>query len=218
MRFTTIRSLLAGGLVAACAHVSHNGRDAPAPARVPVHADVITRLAQIDYGREARFASCAGEACPAVTPKTLAISDLQPTRTAIELSAVASPPPTPEPPKSIAPWPYTVTVEFSAGAAALTARDRMTLWTALPIAKRATRIVIRGRTDDVGTAAINDKLALQRAITVRNYMRQHLAAAGNAIVITSKGACCYVAGNDSADGRARNRRVEIEFQNVGEAS
>lgn len=212
MKITAMHSLLAGGFVAACAQVSHTGRDAPAPARVPAHAQVITRLAQIDYGREARFVSCAVAECPTVTQKALAIvaDPLRPT-------AIETPPPSPEP---AAPQtkPELLTLEFGSGSAALSAESQAKLLAALPAAKRAARIVIRGRTDEVGAKDVNNQLALRRAIAVRNVLRQRLGGAQGDIVVEAKGSCCYLAGNDSPQGRARNRRVEIEFKVNGEVS
>ena len=73
-------------------------------------------------------------------------------------------------------------------------------------------IEIRGRTDELGSAAFNELLARNRALAVRDYLRaQHLPEM-TTIRLSFKGACCYVAGNDTAEGRAANRRVEIEWQ------
>ena len=82
----------------------------------------------------------------------------------------------------------------------------------MPEAQRAPAIEIRGRTDELGSAALNDMLARNRALAVRDYIRaQHLPEA-TTIHLSAKGACCYVADNATRDGRAANRRVEIEYQ------
>jgi adhesin transport system outer membrane protein len=68
---------------------------------------------------------------------------------------------------------------------------------------------IGGHTDDVGSDAMNDQLSLARAESVRSY----LIGAGSTVAhlprATGFGEHQPVADNATADGRARNRRVEI---------
>lgn len=210
MRFTIVHSVIAGGLVAACAQMSQRGREPPVPS-APAAA-VPSRLVQMDYGRDAKFVLCAGTDCPTVTPKTTSSTpEVRPA--AMEVAPPAPPPPAkPAPAK---PMAHSLTVEFPFGGSALSAREQAALVAALPVAKRAERIVIKGRTDNVGPEGANNQLALQRAVAVRNFLRQRLQATDNVIVIDAKGSCCYVANNDSAEGRARNRRVEVEFSLEG---
>jgi len=67
---------------------------------------------------------------------------------------------------------------------------------------------IEGHTDSTGTDATNNELSLKRSITVRDYLiGQHIAA--SAIDAQGLGSAQPVADNETADGRARNRRVEI---------
>ena len=73
-------------------------------------------------------------------------------------------------------------------------------------------IEIRGRTDELGGAELNEVLARNRALAVRDYLHQKKLPEHTLIRVSSKGACCYVAGNDTEEGRAANRRVEIEFK------
>ncbi len=79
-------------------------------------------------------------------------------------------------------------------------------------AQRVRAIDIRGRTDELGSAALNDVLARNRALAVRDYLRAQRLPEETTIRLSFKGACCYVAGNDTAAGRAANRRVEIDWQ------
>ena len=71
-----------------------------------------------------------------------------------------------------------------------------------------TDVSIVGYTDNTGSYAVNEKLSGQRANSVRNYLikcgvpADRLAAKGIAMAD-------YVASNDTAAGRAQNRRVEI---------
>lgn len=67
---------------------------------------------------------------------------------------------------------------------------------------------IVGHTDSTGTDAINNPLSVDRAASTRSY----LAARGvdsRRIAIDGMGSRHPIASNDTNDGRARNRRVEI---------
>jgi outer membrane protein OmpA-like peptidoglycan-associated protein len=69
-------------------------------------------------------------------------------------------------------------------------------------------IYIVGHTDSSGNDAINDPLSLARADSVRSYLanwRVPLAL----IRTEGRGSHQPIASNDTAEGRARNRRVEI---------
>lgn len=73
-------------------------------------------------------------------------------------------------------------------------------------ANATVRIV--GHTDNTGSDAINNPLSVERAASTRDY----LVARGvlpTRFTIEGRGAYQPVATNDTADGRARNRRVEI---------
>ncbi len=82
-------------------------------------------------------------------------------------------------------------------------------------AKYVDSIVISGHTDSIGTAAENRKLSTDRANAVLNYLltadkgaldkySQYFCAAGY-------GATRPVASNDTDEGRAQNRRIEISI-------
>ncbi len=74
-------------------------------------------------------------------------------------------------------------------------------------------IIATGHTDSVGTDAYNQKLSERRATAVKNYMvSQGIAAAK--ITTLGKGETQPVATNKTAEGRAKNRRVDIEFKGV----
>jgi len=71
-----------------------------------------------------------------------------------------------------------------------------------------TEIIVVGHTDSTGSDAINDPLSRQRAASTRD----HLAARGvdpKRISIDGRGSHQPIASNDTASGRAENRRVEI---------
>ncbi len=72
----------------------------------------------------------------------------------------------------------------------------------------STTVTIIGHTDSTGNDSVNQPLSVDRAAQTRDY----LAARGvspNRIMIDGRGEREPVASNDDANGRARNRRVEI---------
>lgn len=71
-----------------------------------------------------------------------------------------------------------------------------------------TDVAIIGYTDNTGSMAVNEKLSNQRANSVRNYL---INAGVNPSRLTATGVpmADYVASNDTPEGRALNRRVEI---------
>ena len=71
-----------------------------------------------------------------------------------------------------------------------------------------TDITIYGHTDNTGSDAVNERLSKQRAESVLNYLKSCGIAADR---MTSEGMSYHmpVASNETAEGRAQNRRVEI---------
>lgn len=71
-----------------------------------------------------------------------------------------------------------------------------------------TNVQIYGFTDNTGSFEVNQKLSGQRANTVRNYL---INSGVDANRLTAQGLPMqdYVASNDTPEGRAMNRRVEI---------
>jgi outer membrane protein OmpA-like peptidoglycan-associated protein len=69
-------------------------------------------------------------------------------------------------------------------------------------------VIVEGHTDSVGTDAYNQKLSRRRADAVRHYLVKHGIPA-NRITSEGFGESRPVASNDTADGRAQNRRVEL---------
>jgi OmpA-OmpF porin, OOP family len=76
-------------------------------------------------------------------------------------------------------------------------------------------VIATGHTDSRGTDAYNQKLSERRAQTVKEYMvSQGIPAAK--ITIAGKGETQPVATNNTDAGRAKNRRVDIEFKGVSQ--
>ncbi|MDE6143890.1 MAG: OmpA family protein [Muribaculaceae bacterium] len=71
-----------------------------------------------------------------------------------------------------------------------------------------TDVAIVGYTDNTGSYAVNEKLSDQRANSVRNYL---IKCGVNPSRLTAIGIpmADYVASNDTPEGRALNRRVEL---------
>ncbi len=70
-------------------------------------------------------------------------------------------------------------------------------------------IIAVGHTDSVGADAYNQKLSEKRAQAVKDYLTSKGTDASR-VYVEGKGEKQPVADNKSADGRAKNRRVEIE--------
>jgi len=69
-------------------------------------------------------------------------------------------------------------------------------------------VQIEGHTDDVGSNRYNDGLSLRRANSVRSYLIQQ-GIASERITASGKGEHEPVMENTSANGRQKNRRVEM---------
>ena len=69
-------------------------------------------------------------------------------------------------------------------------------------------VTIIGHTDSVGDDSVNQPLSVNRASSTRSYLAQR-GVSSNRITIEGRGEREPIASNDDANGRARNRRVEI---------
>lgn len=67
---------------------------------------------------------------------------------------------------------------------------------------------IEGHTDNIGTEAFNMELSLRRAVAVKSYLIGK-GIDGKRMSVKGHGETKPVAGNDTEEGRALNRRVEI---------
>ncbi|EOW1326032.1 OmpA family protein [Klebsiella aerogenes] len=78
-------------------------------------------------------------------------------------------------------------------------------------AKPGWLIVVAGHTDSVGNDAANRALSLKRAESVRNWMRDTGDVPESCFAVQGYGESRPVASNDTPQGRALNRRVEISL-------
>lgn len=177
------------------------------------------QLAQLDFGRRARFAQCVPPACPTRTPKTLAPeTPNQPTgrETAVTPAESVATVPLAQAAATEAESSLTVTVQFDLGSAKLSSAARSQLNRAMGDALHVRRIKIVGRTDSTGPLAFNQSLALARALAVRDHLRKTHPTLAATLTLQARGACCFIASNDTVAGRTQNRRADVVFQMRGE--
>ncbi|HEY8148977.1 MAG TPA: OmpA family protein [Vicinamibacteria bacterium] len=112
---------------------------------------------------------------------------------------------------------YTVTlsndkVTFPVNRAAVSTDARSLVDEAIAQLKAENRGVyfeIEGHTDSTGPDSYNEKLGLDRATAVRNYMHDQLGIALNRLEVISYGETKPVVDNKTREHRAQNRRVVI---------
>ena len=68
---------------------------------------------------------------------------------------------------------------------------------------------IYGHTDNTGTDAINDPLSLKRAQSVQSFLALQGVGSNQIKTVEGKGSKEPVVSNDTKEGRAQNRRVEV---------
>ena len=80
----------------------------------------------------------------------------------------------------------------------------------LETAKTASKIVLRGRTDSSVTTDASMKIAVTRAVNTKRFLIEHGIPRSKikTFALASGG---FIADNTTDEGRARNRRVEIEI-------
>jgi OmpA-OmpF porin, OOP family len=78
----------------------------------------------------------------------------------------------------------------------------------------ARKVKITGYTDNAGSQQYNLKLSLRRAEAVRDYLVR-LGVDSKKMKVSGKGEAKPVASNSTKEGRAKNRRVEVEVIGLG---
>jgi len=119
------------------------------------------------------------------------------------------PPPSPPPPK---PKPKIVLrgVHFDFNKAKIRPGDAAILDEAAEILKAhpSATVNVNGYCDAIGSAAYNLKLSQRRAEAVTSYLEQHGVPESH-VIPHGYGKTDFVASNDTPEGRAQNRRVEL---------
>jgi outer membrane protein OmpA-like peptidoglycan-associated protein len=88
------------------------------------------------------------------------------------------------------------------------AKTQLTSFAQSLISNPNTNVQIYGYTDNTGTYAANEKVATGRANAVNTYLLNS-GVASSRLSATPLPMQDYIASNDTAEGRAQNRRVEI---------
>ncbi|MBD8473246.1 OmpA family protein [Pseudomonas sp. CFBP 8770] len=139
------------------------------------------------------------------------------------VDANGCPPPAPAPmPVAAEPAPMSKeetivirNVHFEFDKATLTAADRAqldTVATRLKTEATTARLSVSGHTDSVGKDAYNQRLSEQRAKAVTDYLVGSGVPRASVVSVKGVGEAQPVADNNTADGRAMNRRTEILIQ------
>jgi outer membrane protein OmpA-like peptidoglycan-associated protein len=129
----------------------------------------------------------------------------------------APPPPPPPVIKKIIQGPKTIRLDsmslFDSGKSALKAGStKMLVHSLVGVkAKPGWLIVVSGHTDNTGNPQLNQTLSLKRAEAVRNWMRDTGDVPESCFAVQGYGESRPVATNDTVEGRALNRRVEISL-------
>lgn len=101
-------------------------------------------------------------------------------------------------------------VQFAIGLATLNsgAREALARFSGIVVTYPELRFKVEGHTDSTGSDETNRVLSLDRAVSVRDYLISQGVDA-SAIEVEGLGPTRPAASNDTAEGRAQNRRVEI---------
>jgi len=104
-------------------------------------------------------------------------------------------------------------VSFQTNSAVLTAESSHTLDEVVELLARRpdARVEVRGYTDSRGSDPYNMLLSQRRAASVAAYLRGHGIAADR-LSSSGFGKLNPIAGNDTEEGRAQNRRVTVRFE------
>lgn len=102
------------------------------------------------------------------------------------------------------------TIEFEPGNSTLTGSGRQTLDLLVPVLQRLSgrSFEVTGHTDALGSRPQNIALSAARADAVKAYLVVK-GIVGDSITTSGAGPDRPVAANDTPDGRARNRRIEL---------
>jgi outer membrane protein OmpA-like peptidoglycan-associated protein len=134
---------------------------------------------------------------------------------AMALAQAPPPPPpaTPPPPAAAPPAKEKIIlrgVNFDFNKATIRADASPILDQAVETLKEhsAIALTVEGHTDSVGSDEYNQRLSVRRAEAVRDYLSGH-GITSSRMSVAGRGESQPVATNDTAEGRAQNRRVEL---------
>jgi len=106
--------------------------------------------------------------------------------------------------------PAITVVHFEHNSADIAASYRALLAeTAKGMSDTPSSIVVSGHADSTGTMEYNRNLSMNRAVAVKEYLVEQGGLSSERITVRSYGEEMPIASNDTDEGRAANRRVEI---------
>jgi OOP family OmpA-OmpF porin len=134
--------------------------------------------------------------------------------------AAPVPAPAPEPTPAPAPAPVkekvtiTLNVQFDTNKAVIKEKYNDDIKRVADFMKEFpdTTAEIGGHTDNIASAAYNQKLSEKRANSVRQYLIDKFGIDGSRLTAVGYGLTKPVAGNDTEEGRQQNRRVEAVME------
>jgi outer membrane protein OmpA-like peptidoglycan-associated protein len=133
------------------------------------------------------------------------------------IDSYVPPPPPPAPPPALKPVPKIVRLDsmslFDSGKFALKEGSTRFLVNSLVgiKARPGWLIVVSGHTDNTGNPPLNQTLSLKRAEAVRDWMRDTGDVPESCFAVQGYGESRPIESNETAEGRALNRRVEISL-------
>jgi outer membrane protein OmpA-like peptidoglycan-associated protein len=180
-------SRLAGDTARVAANNAVTGQAAPLPADLAAaRAEILRAQDRLNGLAAALDETARGEAAPPIAQIRAEIEEIQTTLNGIAATLVRT--------------------HFATGSALLalsdSAKDAI-----LAAATRADHIQLRGGADSTGSPEVNAKLALHRALNVEQWLIDGGVPATK-IRVTYNGTE-YIAANNTATGRAKNRRVDV---------
>ncbi len=109
--------------------------------------------------------------------------------------------------------PYLVNVDYRPGSFELDPRTKERLKPLISKLKilNQVKITINGYTDNVGPAEANQTVSQRRANRMRDWLESE-GISRDRMTAVGKGETNFLTSNDTADGRAKNRRIELWFR------
>ncbi len=110
----------------------------------------------------------------------------------------------------------TIDINFATGSSKIPKND---MWKIARLADGLkkypnTRILLGGHTDNIGSRDYNEKLSHDRVVAIRERLIFNHRVPPNRIFVTWLNFAQPIAGNDTAEGRKANRRVEVQLQRM----